>query len=711
LGICRIPCDAKHIYNIASQSCVCLPQYFQMADGSCSTCPLHSTYSATTQQCVCDQGYLLNLGLCTTACNPYEQFVNGSCVCKPGYYLIGYSCGVCPPTQAYDATYRICRTPCKTNEVWDITIRACRCLPAYYLVGGICSQCDSKTQVYNQKLQCCDCIDGYQKVSGQGCNGVCTPICNINEDWISGRCVCKPGFFLINNFCTQCPAGQIYDIYQRVCRVQCGTNQVYNFNSGKCDCAQSYYIVQGACSQCLTGETYDSYTQTCSVVPCQGVNEFYSASTQQCVCKSMYVRIKGVCTNCPPGYYYDSYSDQCLCKPGFKEVGGFCNPICPSDQTYVNGVCQCNNGAKLYNGKCITPNLCPLNSHLDVNSGCCVCNAGFSVINGQCSSYQYCGLNGYLRYGQCYCNDGFFWVLGSCQPCGTNQAFNGVVCECYVGYNRDVNGNCVKSNFAPNCYNNERYDSTLQACVCTAGSVFLRGSCQTIPSCPQNAYFDGVQCVCNSGFLLQSGQCVTVNVVIPSCPANSYFNGVSCTCNSGFYQSAINACAACATGTSWDGTQCSSASACANGYVLNSASGQCEPSAPSCGSNAAWNGATCVCSSSYSMINGQCQQCGNGTTFDGTQCSSSSLVNAPITCGSNQIYVNGSCACSAGFYNIQGSCLACPANTQWNGIYCVCTNSDASQWCLGQPYSSFSNGSCSCQSGYVSVNGICTASS
>jgi len=253
--------------------------------------------------------------------------------------LIGYSCGVCPPTQFYDRTYRICHAPCKVNEVWDPTIRACRCLPGYYLVGGLCSICDPKTQVYDQANQCCNCIDGYKKASGQRCNGVCTPLCAVNEDYIRGRCVCKPGYYLINNFCTQCPKGQFYDVYQRVCRIQCGTNQVYNFNTGKCDCAQGFYIVQGICSKCQPGEIYDEYKRECIITACQGVNEFYSVSTQTCICLPQYVRIQGVCTNCSPGYYYDSYSDRCLCKPGYVEKGGFCDPICPSDQTYVNGKC------------------------------------------------------------------------------------------------------------------------------------------------------------------------------------------------------------------------------------------------------------------------------------------------------------------------------------------------------------------------------------
>lgn len=198
---------------------------------------------------------------------------------------------------------------------------------------------------------------------------------------------------------------------------------------------------------------------------------------------------------------------------------------------------------------------------------------------------------------------------------------------------------------------------------------------------------------------------------MPTCPSNSYFNGVSCTCNSGYYQSAINACAPCAAGTTWDGTQCASTPSCANGYVLNTVSGQCEPSAPSCGANAIWNGATCCCAANYSLINGQCQQCPAGTTFDGTQCSKNAIVNVPVSCPSNQIYVGGACVCSAGFYNINGQCLACPANTQWNGKFCVCGDSDSSKWCFGQPYSVYSNGGCSCQSGYILNNGLCTTSS
>lgn len=272
LGICRLPCDKTRIYSLITSKCECLPQYYALTDGTCGFCPTNSQYDATTLSCVCNDGYNLNLGLCQLICNAYETWVNGTCQCKTGYYLIGYSCGVCPPLLTYDATYRICRQGCGLNEVYDASLRICRCAATFYYVGTVCSQCNATTQVYDQKTRCCNCIDGYHKVAGQGCNGVCTPICTATQDWVGGRCTCKPGYYLINNFCVQCPQGQFYDVYQLICRAQCGTNQVYDFLANKCVCATGYYVIQGICSICPTGYTYSNYTQTCTIVPCPGEN-------------------------------------------------------------------------------------------------------------------------------------------------------------------------------------------------------------------------------------------------------------------------------------------------------------------------------------------------------------------------------------------------------------------------------------------------------
>lgn len=71
LGLCRIPCDPRRIFDLSTQTCVCLPEYFEMKDGTCETCVAHSTYDEKTKTCACDAGYIKNLGLCTPACNSY----------------------------------------------------------------------------------------------------------------------------------------------------------------------------------------------------------------------------------------------------------------------------------------------------------------------------------------------------------------------------------------------------------------------------------------------------------------------------------------------------------------------------------------------------------------------------------------------------------------------------------------------------------------
>ncbi len=282
-----------------------------------------------------------------------------------------------------------------------------------------------------------------------------------------------------------------------------------------------------------------------------------------------------------------------------------------------------------------------------------------------------------------------------------------MVCECLVGYIRNVNGQCIKSNFIPTCYENERYDSDLQACVCAEGSQFLRGKCVVVPTCPENGYYNGLQCVCNSGYILKDKQCIFASgVVIPDCPANAVFNGVSCTCSSGFFQVQIGACSTCPAGTNWDGAKCTNEKGCAAGYVFNPASNTCEPAGPSCGSYAIWNGCTCCCVAGANEINGVCQVCPSGTTFDGSQCSSTSLVNPSANCSSNEIAVKGECVCSAGFNKVEGQCLSCPENTTWNGVYCGVEGSNPDRWCIGQPYTSQEDG-CSCEAGKTLVNGIC----
>jgi hypothetical protein len=91
-----------------------------------------------------------------------------------------------------------------------------------------------------------------------------------------------------------------------------------------------------------------------------------------------------------------------------------------------------------------------------------------------------------------------------------------------------------------------------------------------------------------SRFLEPADLVVSVQVELPTCQDNAYFNGVSWTCNVGFFQSSISACASCQDGTQWNGVDCAAPSGeddCASGYQHNQVSNNCEPLASSCGDN------------------------------------------------------------------------------------------------------------------------------
>ena len=71
--------------------------------------------------------------------------------------------------------------------------------------------------------------------------------------------------------------------------------------------------------------------------------------------------------------------------------------------------------------------------------------------------------------------------------------------------------------------------------MCKYGFQRVRGICKKIESCSQNQYWNGINCVCETGFIYSSGRCVQVLKAEPNCPQNAHFNGVKCVCKKGFF--------------------------------------------------------------------------------------------------------------------------------------------------------------------------------
>lgn len=234
----------------------------------------------------------------------------------------------------------------------------------------------------------------------------------------------------------------------------------------------------------------------------------------------------------------------------------------------------------------------------------------------------------------------------------------------------------------------------------------VNGQCQVPTNCSANSIWNGVRCVCYTGYIFFNGLCRFSTNPIPICPANSTFNGVACACNAGYVEVAKGQCGKCQIGTIWNGTECSKLTNCGAGYIWNTQYQMCKPKGYNCGQNSEWNGVMCQCKAGYHALDNRCISCPAGTIFDGKSCSQVNNNNGGSPCsGSNQISILGQCICQNNFNNIQGSCIQCPTGSTWNGVYCHCLS--AVNWCLGQPWTQNSQTGCPCMSGYVKINGMC----
>lgn len=511
----------------------------------------------------------------------------------------------------------------------------------------------------------------------------------------------------MNGICRTCPAGKYFNFVSVSCEdaVVCGDNEV--LQNGLCVCKSGYNKVNGNCILCQANSYYDSYTQ-------------------ECRCNLGYDLINGVCSTCPDNMYFSYSSNRCECTTGYHIINGTCGQCkegwlynaeaqccyykepCSFGETLVNGKCECLSGwSRDAYGLCQRNIQCPENSQYNSYTQCCSCNAGYIVQGSQCIPQFNCGQNSYAKNGLCYCNDGFVLIrnLIQCRRCGFNEIYNGYDCVCNVGYARDASGNCARKYLAQVCGLNEEWDSFYKMCLCKANYNRVDGQCQVSVTCGANSFWNGVRCECETGFVSINDRCLYLTSPVPICPANSHFNGVACVCDTGFYEVSRFNCQRCPDGQIWDGSSCTYNTTCPSGYTWNVNYHRCDPKAINCGQNSEWNGAMCVCSTGYHQIDGNiCIKCPSNTAWDGKTCNSQVPANS---CGSNQILISGKCVCQDGFVNIEGACLKCPTGTTWNGKYCY--SASAANWCMGQPNTVATNGSCPCAANYIKLDGCCVS--
>ena len=180
--------------------------------------------------------------------------------------------------------------------------------------------------------------------------------------------------FIVTQFKSSCPAGQIYDNDQKKCRKAC-PGQFYDPDSDSCqDCQSGYEMVDGTCepmcdpikqervgdeckqkcipgleSRCGNGDCYDLQTSKCDAngVICASDNCcLLGTDTEQCTC-------------CTGGTYCNTKSSPNTCDACASPCNGTC---CPPGQGCYNDVC-CDAGKRVYTAtdgrkQCCSTELC-----------------------------------------------------------------------------------------------------------------------------------------------------------------------------------------------------------------------------------------------------------------------------------------------------------------------------------------------------------------
>jgi hypothetical protein len=72
----------------------------------------------------------------------------------------------------------------------------------------------------------------------------------------------------MNQVCSSCPNGTVYNNSLNRCISLCTINQIYDSISNSCQCVNGYFMLNGACSTCPPGYVFNQTLSRC-IPPCQ----------------------------------------------------------------------------------------------------------------------------------------------------------------------------------------------------------------------------------------------------------------------------------------------------------------------------------------------------------------------------------------------------------------------------------------------------------
>lgn len=609
----------------------------------------------------CPPNYEFCLNLpCPNMCSGKGKCIHGTCYCNAG-------------SGGEDCSFK-CDKSCKTCT----SISQCKdCNDGFFLSNYQCLPCNSMCKTCKLSESSCTSCKDKDELIGDKCKEFCIEHCASCDIPCSK---CDSGYFLSDSKCEKCDQN---------CK-ECSEN------SKKCtSCNPNFTLSLGTCNPtCLEGCVSCEY-------PCKSCKPSYLLLSDKCelcdnLCKECYLTTS-TCKSCYSGFTLKDSTCTQLCKPNCLTCDDPCTTC--ENQFYLNqGQClPC--GPNCFN--CLSPTVCSS------------CKPGFQLKGASCE--KECTENCETCVFPCSkCFAGYLLEYGKCSKCSENcrtcQYFIDHCLSCHDGFGL-VNNNCVK-NCADHCVS---CDSPCKECEIayykSKGSCFkCHEACYSCTgpgpdnclSCNQGYVKSGTTCQlpcqehCNScdepcsscepGFFNFQLGCAKCNSICLTCKTVNQCE----SCKEGFglvdkscRQGCIDHCLAC-------DNPCT---LCESGYYINQ--GVCRKCSSDC-QNCENTSKTCTsCPTGFKLLENECKP---------------SCINNCLSCQYPCL------SCAPNFISIEGFCHSCPigcgtCSSDLRKCY-SCTagyilNSNICEK-LCSPYCKSCDDPCTeCESGYISVNGIC----
>nr|XP_022307402.1 cell death abnormality protein 1-like isoform X3 [Crassostrea virginica] len=260
---------------------------------------LHSMCNKTTNECVCNKGYLRKSDTClqashlgdnctdTEQCQEVHSFCNavsGKCKCRAGFIQHN---GTCLPASMLGESCKDERQCLEINPNSTCTDETCQCMDGFLNVSNTCKPSSMLGESCKDERQCleinpnstctdetCQCMDGFLNVSN-----TCKPAVEINErcsdtkqcqelnrhsicNFESNKCECQQGFIHQNDSCLSVRKLGEECKDPKQCSMTTN-NSTCNTTSGVCQCAEGYLMILNTClpGREILDEICENYNQ------------------------------------------------------------------------------------------------------------------------------------------------------------------------------------------------------------------------------------------------------------------------------------------------------------------------------------------------------------------------------------------------------------------------------------------------------------------